>query len=223
MAYLQHTSWRDRPGAVIGVVAIHAVIGYALVTGLSFTGFVETMTNPKGIFVPEVKLPPPPAPEPTLEPDAKVTDPPIHAPIPPVDLGPGNPPVVATPDILPTPDFIPKVAPPATPGMTATPRPSFSPQSASPRNSPGGWVTEADYRSSWINREMTGSARFRLTVSPAGRVESCTITGSSGHPELDKATCDLVSKRARFDPARDETGAATPGTYASAVHWMLPD
>jgi protein TonB len=208
----------------VGVIAIHAIVGYGLVTGLSFSSIVETVQNPKGIFVPEVELPPPPPkPEKTIEPDQEFVTPPVHAPIPPIDLGPQRPPVDTTPIIIPLPDPIPYIAPRPTPSATAAARPAFDPVGTKPRNNPGSWVTVNDYRSSWINRGMTGTAKFRLEVGANGRVDSCTITVSSGHDELDKATCALVTQRARFDPAKDETGAKVSGSYGNAVRWELPD
>lgn len=224
MAYLQHSSWKDRPGAVVGVIAIHAVVGYALVTGLSFTKFVETVRNPEGFFVPEVKLPPPPPkPEPTAEPDTPLVNPPAHQPIPPLDLGPQRPPIDSTPELVPVPEPIPYVVPKPTPQPGITPQPLFDPSPARPRGNPGLWVTVDDYRSSWINQEKTGTARIRLEVGASGRVETCTVTASSGHPELDAATCKLVSSRARFDPAKDGTGAKVSGNYSTSVRWELPE
>lgn len=224
MAYLQHTSWKDRPGAVAGVVAIHAAIGYVLVTGLSFTGIVEDVKNTGSYFVPEVKLPPPPPPPPEqkVEPEQKVA-PPVHAPIPPVDLGPQRPPVDVTDVIPPVADPIPYVVPKPTPQPGLAVKPADDPIGAKPRGNPANWVTVNDYRSNWINREMTGTARFRLKVGANGRVENCTITASSGHAELDRATCALVTQRARFDPAKDETGAKVSGSYSNAVRWELPE
>ncbi len=222
MAYLQHSNWRDRPGAVAGVIAIHGLIGYALITGLSFKEIVDSVPGIDGYEV-EVPLDPPPQPppEPMDEPDAKLVTPPIHAPAPPIDLGPQRPAIDTTPLVLPTQDLIAKVIPSPTPGSTA--RPAFEPVLAKPRNDPASWVTEADYRSSWINREMKGTARFRLEIAGSGKVEGCTITGSSGHPDLDKATCELVTRRARFEAAKDASGAKTGGVYASSVRWQLPD
>ena len=223
MAYLQHTSWKDRPGAVAGVVAIHAVIGYALVAGLSFNKLVDEVKNPGGYFVPEVELPPPPPPpDQKVEPEQKIA-PPVHAPVPPIDLGPQRPPVDVT-DVIPAiADPIPYVAPKPTPQPGLAAKPAFEPMGARPRGNPASWVTVNDYRSSWINREMTGIARFRLEVGANGRVENCTITSSSGHAELDRATCALVTQRARFDPAKDGTGATVSGSYANAVRWELPE
>jgi protein TonB len=224
MAYLQHTSWRDRPGAIAAVIAIHGLVGYALVTGLSFTQIIGTIDNPDAVdvLVP-IEPPPPPKPDTKVEPDPQQMAPKPTAPIPPIDLGPQRPPVDTTPVIIPHLDPMPKVIPSPTPGPLTTPTPRFSPSAARPRNNPGTWVTEADYRSSWINREMIGTARFRLEITPDGRVQNCTITGSSGHAELDAATCQLVTRRARFEAAKDETGARTGGSYASSVRWELPE
>jgi len=32
-----------------------------------------------------------------------------------------------------------------------------------------------------------------------------------------------VTRRARFDPAKNDQGRATAGKYAGAVRWQLPD
>lgn len=224
MAYLEHRNLHDRPGAIVAVVAIHALVGYGLVTGLSFEKIVDTVKNPKGIFVPEVELPPPPPkPNPKVEPDPSLVMPPVDAPTPRLDLSPVRPAIDTTPVILPLPDLLPYVAPKPSPSATLPARPGFDPVAARPRNDPGKWVTVGDYRSSWINREWTGIARFRLEVGANGRVENCTITASSGHAELDSATCALITRRAQFEPARDATGAGVPGVYSSAVRWELPE
>jgi protein TonB len=224
MAYLQAKSWRDRPGAIAAVVVIHGLIGYALITGLKATGIV-TRDGPFKTqdFTVPLKPPPPPEPDQKAEPDTLLTQPKVNAPIPPLDLSPQRPAFDATDIIIPQYDPIPKPLPSATPGPIVTPSPKFSPVGVRPRNDPGSWVTTADYRSSWINREMVGTARFRLEVAADGKVQNCTITTSSGHPELDAATCALVTRRARFDAAKDETGARTTGSYASSVKWELPE
>lgn len=222
MAYLQHTSWKERPGAVVAVIGIHAVIGYALVTGLSFNGLIEDIPNVEGILIPDVPLDPPP-PDPADEAKTEIVpDRTPVAPLPPLDLSERRPPIDTTDIILPPLD-LPRVIPTASPSVDVGPkRPAFDPVRARPHNNPAAWVTTADYRSSWINREMTGVARFRLEIGAGGRVENCTITGSSGHPELDRATCELVTRRARFDAAKDGAGEKTRGSYSSAVSWELP-
>jgi protein TonB len=221
MAYLQHSNWRERPGAVVAVIAIHAVVGYALVNGLSFTQIIEAIDNPDAVDV-TVPINPPP-PEDTPKPEAKMMDNPVVAPLPPVDVSPQRPAMDTTTIIPPLTDIVPKVIPSPTPGPSTRPSPALDPIAAIPRNNPANWVTADDYRPSWINSEMVGTARFRLQISADGRVDSCTITGSSGYAALDKATCELITRRARFDPARDSSGAKVGGIYSSSVRWQLPE
>ena len=223
MAYLQHTSWQDRPGAVAGVIAIHAAIGFVLVNGLDF---VPTIVADDPLEGYEITMPlDPPPPDPTTDPRTEIIPerPPV-APLPPVNLSDRRPLVDTTPIILPPLPDIPRVIPSPTPSLDAGPRkPAFDPVGPRPRNDPGAWVTTSDYKTSWINREWTGTARFRLEIAASGKVANCSITRSSGHAELDRATCELVTRRARFEPARDEAGAKTGGIYSNAVSWELPD
>ncbi|MGX7951980.1 energy transducer TonB [Tsuneonella sp. HG249] len=224
MAYLQHTSWKDRPGAVAGVIGIHALIGYALVTGLQFTGVIEVDPPFVGkTYTDPIPLPPPPPPPTPKASTEAIIERPIVTPKPIIDVSPVRP-IVDTTDVIPQRDnVITKVIPQPTPAFTPAARPTSDPVGARPKGNPGKWVTVDDYRSSWINREMAGTARFRLEIGASGRVENCTITASSGHSELDKATCALVTQRARFDPAKDESGAKVFGSYNNSVRWELPE
>ena len=40
---------------------------------------------------------------------------------------------------------------------------------------------------------------------------------------LDAATCKLLTRRARFEAASDETGAKIVGSYSGSVRWEIPD
>ncbi len=225
MAYVDQRLTEGRSKAVVGVIAIHAAIGYLLVSGMA-VDFVETIIqkNPEATIITPKPPEPPPVPE-VDTPRADSAAPPIFTPQPPITLQP-QPPLVDTTDLLlpPLPDIIPKATPNITPvpGGTGKMKPAFEPVAVSPRNDPASWVTTQDYRTSWINRELTGTAGFKLQVGANGRVESCLITRSSGHDVLDKATCDLVTRRARFDPARDRAGEKTAGTFTNSVRWQLP-
>jgi protein TonB len=84
-------------------------------------------------------------------------------------------------------------------------------------------VTNADYRSSWINREYTGTASFSVRVGANGRVEACSITGGSAPQELKDATCSLIQRRARFKPATNGNGDDVAGNYSSTVRWEIPE
>ena len=96
------------------------------------------------------------------------------------------------------------------------------PVKAAPRGNPGGWVTDSDYRSNWIRKELSGSASFVLAIDARGKVTDCTIVRSTGHNELDNATCSLIERRAKFNPAKDSHGNPVAGSYANTVNWRIP-
>lgn len=224
MAYLDS---RPRPsaGSIVAVLAVHGALAIALIYGLSASGVLEEREIFAGFQLDPPKPPPPPPPEPPKpQPsNAQTPDRPIVAPLPPLPIP------RSTPDIATIPDILPPLPPPP-PGdgegsakVVPTPAPSFPAIAARPRNDPNRWVTTEDYRGNWIRQEMTGRARFRLEIAADGRVAGCTITASSGHPELDAATCALVARRARFQPARGDEGEPVPGSYSNAIDWQLPD
>lgn len=110
------------------------------------------------------------------------------------------------------------IAPPPPP---AAPEPPTLARDPTPRNPPGNWITTNDYPSRALREEREGAAQFRLTVGVDGRVAECSILSSSGHADLDTATCSNITRRARFDPARDAEGNPTIGTYSNGVTWMI--
>jgi len=223
MAYLDNVSPRDRATSIATVIAVHAALGYALVIGLQATGVISTERPIKTIFIEDTLPKPPPPPDPVENPapapqQSQVYTPPIPFPLPTA--------TTTTTVILPppTPDVIPTSIPQTIPDVpTGLLPPAKDPIAAKPRGNPGGWIGEQDYRTSWINRDLRGIAGFRLSVGADGRVTGCEITRSTGHTELDTATCALLTRRARFEAARDSTGARTSGTFASSVEWRIPD
>ena len=231
MAYLDQTR-RPSPASMAGVIAIHAAVGVAIVTGLTVSGTLA----PPDEFIPtyDIKDAPPPPPEPTPEPTRDMPEvsqvtPPMVIPKPPLDLPVPAPRFDSTEIILPPAPPVPRPGPTLgldpvpTPRVTPTQPPMGPSVGAKPRNDPAAWISTDDYRTSWINREMTGTARFRLEIAATGRVTKCTITGSTGHDALDQATCQLLERRARFQPARTGSGEPIAGSYESAVRWVLPD
>jgi protein TonB len=119
------------------------------------------------------------------------------------------------PPPAPPPPII--LAPPAAP-----PPPRVTPKGAVPKGNPGNWATTNDYPARALREEREGTTGFRVTVGPDGRVTDCQVTSSSGHADLDQATCDNVRRRARFAPATDGEGNPTSGTYSNRVRWVIP-
>jgi protein TonB len=236
MSYVDSATYRADPRSIAAVAVIHAAAGLALVTGLTVTGAMDPPTAPlKGESI-TVPLPPPPPPEPTIDEQVEPrTSTIIYAPRPPLPL-PTSAPNVPISEVVPDAgpiDLVPMGTPSAATGdgegvlPKATPSPSPLPTFAAtkpvPRTSPGTWITDADYRSRWVNEGLTGTARFRLDIGTDGRVTDCRVTRSTGHAALDTATCSLVQRRARFAPAKDSSGRATAGVYESAIVWRLPE
>ena len=219
MAYADQQASGNKIVSLVIVALIHIVVIYALVTGLAYSA-VKTVAEKLNVVdvqeeVIEPEEPPPPPPDQPITPPPVVTPPPI------VRTPPTAAPVITT-TATPPPVFTPTpiVAPPPPP--PAAPPPPSKASGASPRGNPGSWATTNDYPARALREERAGTTRFRVTIGPDGRVTNCEITGSSGHADLDEATCKNVSRRARFKPALDSAGNPISDTYSNAVRWEIP-
>jgi len=85
------------------------------------------------------------------------------------------------------------------------------------------WFNMDDYPMKAFEKEWRGASVFEVLVTPDGKPADCTISKSSGYPELDKHTCFIAMHRARFTPARGPDGSPIYGTYRSVVMWHRPD
>ncbi len=86
----------------------------------------------------------------------------------------------------------------------------------------GSWVQASDYPFEAAEFGLAGKVRFRLAIDPQGRVTDCEILQSAA-PVLDAATCRVLVKRARFEPARGSSGQAAASTYESQITWAVPE
>ncbi|RGP40885.1 hypothetical protein BPTFM16_01178 [Altererythrobacter insulae] len=223
MAFVDQTSLRERSAGMAGAIIMPAALGAIFISGLAVKDIILPPAPPEDIDTFDVKVIPPPPPDEVVEPKPQpdMVSAPPRAPETPFDF---PEPTLTVEPIKDLPPVGGEVIPLALPPVDAGPAmPSFTPKVATPRNDPGRWVTTSDYRTSWINREWTGTARFALEISPSGRVTNCEITRSTGHGALDAATCKLIAKRARFNAATDANGASVASTYSNAISWELPD
>ena len=60
-----------------------------------------------------------------------------------------------------------------------------------------------------------------LSVDAAGYVTACRVIASSGNDALDRMTCTLLQRRARFTVPKDAAGAPQPFTYEMTKVWKL--
>ena len=219
MAYADQQASGNKIVSLVIVALIHIVVIYALVTGLAYSA-VKTVAEKLNVVdveeeVIEPEEPPPPPPDQPITPPPVVTPPPI------VRTPPTTAPVITTTN-TPPPVFIPQPVAAPPPAPPAPPPPPSKASGASPRGNPGSWATPNDYPARALREERAGTTRFRVTIGPDGRVTNCEITGSSGHADLDEATCKNVTRRARFKPALVAAGNAISDTYSNAVRWEIP-
>jgi protein TonB len=211
--------------SIVIVALLHAILGYAFVSGLAMRVIEKAREDLKTF---DVEEPPPPEEEPPPPPpDQPTQPPPISAP--PVLNRVQNPnPIMAPPPPPVTPQFNP--APPAPPAPVAPPpAPPPPPPPPPPRQAArapvhrSGTITDDDYPASAIRAEAQGTTSIRLSVGADGRVTACSVAGSSGNSALDSTACSLAQRRFRFTPAQDENGNNVAGTVTRSIRWRLPE
>lgn len=216
MAYADQQMSGNKITALVIVALIHIFVGYALVTGLAYEAAKKVINKVTTVDIKEEEKkeePPPPPPKEDTPP------PPIVAPPPPINIAPAPPPVqtVITPPPAP-PVVIQTAAPPAPP---PPPGPSKA-RSASPKGQ-ANWAAriQANYPTRAAREEREGRVGLRVSIGPDGKVTSCSVTSSSGSPDLDEAACDGMTRYARYNPALDADGTPTSGSAATAIVYKL--
>ena len=217
MSYVDQPISRGRAYAIATVAILHALLAYAFVSGLAYK-FIKG-ENPDMKMIDVKEEPPPPPEEPPPPPPDQPKSPPVTAvqsPIP-------SPSPMVVPQTPPTPYVapVPIVVPPAPPAPPAPPPPRVVPPQRARANLNSYFSTD-DYPAGALRNNEQGTTGFSLTIGPSGRVEACTITSSSGSSALDQATCRILRSRARYTPARDESGNAATGRDSGRVTWRLP-
>ncbi|WP_405029568.1 TonB family protein [Novosphingobium sp.] len=114
--------------------------------------------------------------------------------------------------------FAPAPPAPPPPPPPPTPYPRTPPK---PKGDPSGWVRSSDYPKQLRNGQ-SGVTQFRLLISDTGKPIACDVMSSSGHPELDAKTCEVLMKRAKFVPARSGYNRPTNGSYTARARWVAP-
>jgi protein TonB len=215
MAYADQEMSGNRIASFVVVALLHVVVGYALVTGLAYEAVQQVVKKVTTVDIKkdEPKKEPPPPPKKAAAP------PPIVAPPPKINVNVTPPPVQTVVTPPPAAPVVPIIAPPA---PVAPPPPRVQPKQPTPKGNPANWATTNDYPTRALREEREGTTSFRVSVGPDGRVTGCTVTSSSGSPDLDEATCSNVTRRARFNPATDGEGQPTTGSYSNRVRWVIP-
>lgn len=217
MSYVDQGMTPGRIWSIVLVAILHALLGYAFVTGLAYK-FVKQAAEDLKTF--EVQEEQPPPEEPPPEQPKEAPPPPVVAPPPLVRVNTPPPPVVTVPNLPPAPP--PPITPPAPPAAPPAPPPPVRVEPARARSNLQSYFSTDDYPPSALRNEEQGTTGFRLTVGTDGRVTNCEVTSSSGSSALDGATCNILRRRARFTPARDSSGNPTTDTVTNRIRWVVP-
>ncbi len=237
MAYGTHSSRQDRARSLAGVIAVHAALAFALLSGMDID-IVKRVDA--GFKVINVTPPQPPEPAPDEKPaeadegaaspeNLRASASQIVVPKPEVKL-PVDTPVIAAPVAGAGNDNQAGASNQSGPGFGSggQGQGSGSGRSGDGTGS-GGIVSGPRHLSGAISRKdiprsvweagNRGNVVAHFTVGTDGRAHDCHIRQSSGHPALDATTCRLIEARFRFEPARDTRGRAVARPYGWLQQW----
>jgi TonB family protein len=84
-----------------------------------------------------------------------------------------------------------------------------------------GWtrLLPEDWPKAALEEKRFGETQIELAISSSGTLVDCKIVRASGHPDLDKASCDIAFARAKFSPALDLAGMPTEGRIRTSLKW----
>jgi protein TonB len=232
---------KDRSGAIVAVVAIHAALLFAFLHMGGKIPIGETQRVLRLFDIEALKPPaPPPPPQQKTQPRPKAKE---------GGSAPKNIKTEATPVVAPTP----KIPAPPTIPVTETPRQGTAPtQGASSVRGPGTGAGGAgtgtgsgaggtgpggggdngvaepprlvspvllgrDFPRDLLDQWPRGATVFlRLRVDTRGYISECAVDRRSGVQAIDSMMCNLAHDRLRFRPALNRSGQAVAGWFGYA-------
>lgn len=240
MAYMQPSTTLDKARSIGGVIIIHIIFAYA-----AFSGMAVDMTRHINNSLNVINLSPPPAPKevapvPPKPAAAKEEE----------ESGAASEKnlrnkaaQVAAPERRLEPPAKNKTQTAQKPGEGSAANTGASDEAGSGTGAGGagdgtgsgnsgegtgsGIVSRAVKTAGTIKREdargqrMSGSVAVYFRVMPDGRVTNCRVRESSGNPELDRITCNLIEERFRYEPARNARGEAVSDITGWRQDWWL--
>ena len=86
-----------------------------------------------------------------------------------------------------------------------------------------GWITADDLPADLRNRRLKTESYVVVTVDEAGKAAGCRILKASSDPRLDRLACDLLGRRAAFEPTYETPTRTIPDTRVLGVRWEVID
>jgi TonB family protein len=78
-----------------------------------------------------------------------------------------------------------------------------------------------DYPTQSLRNESSGRTNVRIVVAETGQAQDCVVMKPSGDVALDKETCRILLRRARFLPAVDRAGKPMKSVLVTSVNWLV--
>ena len=222
---------RERAFALAGVVAVQLALAFALLDGLRVDLVRSGEIVSRLIDVTLSPPVPPTPPAPAKAPRDRHSTPAPKAEPKPLGGSPGPQPAHAPPSVTPVVAVRPSVAPS---GGGAGTGPALGSGSGGGLGGEGyggdgggtdleqiaGEITPRDVPRHLREAGIGGTVGFVFTVGVNGRVTRCTVTRSSGVPELDALTCRLVQQRFVYRPATDRYGRPVSDDVEGEQEWI---
>jgi len=241
---------RQRIGSAAAVAVLHALLGYAFLTGLGVVP-LPSLPDELKLFEPTADPPPPPEAKAAKPQAEKVRRKPKPR-DPEGSASPANLRNTPTEIVAPPPEIRLPVPPPlpaapvagtgSAPAAGAAPVPgpgtgaggvgiglgSGLSGNGSGGGGGGGLARPPRLISGRIDNEdyprrvfEAGTTYVRFTVRRDGRVSGCAVRRSSGNEELDRTTCRLIERRLRYRPALDSFGRPVAATMDGEQAWEV--
>jgi protein TonB len=222
---------RERALALGAVVVVQGALGLALLIGLRVEVGRPTEAVQRLVEIAVPRAPKPPPPPRTIEKAALRPSSARAAAPAPLGGSPGPRPAHAPPSVTPVVALQPIVAPSGGGSGSGPAVGSGAGGGAGGTgygDSGGGWteleqiageITPRDYPRRLARAGIGGRVGLLFTVGANGRVTRCTVTQSSGVPELDALTCRLIQQRFVFRPATDRNGRPVPDEVEGEHVW----
>lgn len=224
MSYASQQQGLTGPKLVALIIALSIVglVGTGMVIFLAVDAIKKEIERVTTVEVKEEEPPPEPDEPPPPEEQRETSPPPPVAPPPPISIA-TNPPQIETTPLPPPPQ--PVDTRPSNPAPVGPPPQPKPPSKARPARTKGerGWSAriQEDYPSRALREEVEGTVGVRVTVTPDGRATGCSVTSSSGNSDLDSGACRSMERYARFEPALDDAGNPTTGSYSTRITYRL--
>ncbi len=85
--------------------------------------------------------------------------------------------------------------------------------------SPNEWFNSKDSPKTALRVAESGPITYTIDVAPDGSPVRCYTVSMA---DLDQKVCEIVMKRARFQPARDEQGRPAFGVHERVASFLMP-